>query len=309
MKYYSVVLSCGLALAQSSTSTYIPGLNGNQQVASTVVANDDQHTELYRSINGQNVPLQQSETHVLRKDANGSVTETIVRRFNQNGQLVSTEKTVTELSSHPGGSSLKATTYATDLSGNQRETERKTVETQTSGATTNTQTVIERPSVDGGLQPVEKRAAVTETNGNSSHQDETVYRPDGNGGFNVAERKVDDTTRSGDKTTEKTALYQPIAEASTLQLSRQQVTTTTAHPDGSETKQVDYYLPSVPGMVRPSDASPQLWEQDTIQRKAATDGSVVETVTARRTDPNNPSQLGSPQRLSETICRGNCSGQ
>ena len=312
MKYYVkwsvMALACGCALAQSTTSTYTTDLNGRRVEAATVVSTDGERTDITRNLNGREIPLEQTERHVLRKDASGSVTETIVRRYDRNGQLVSTEKIVAEEQNRPGGSTSHSTTYRTDLNGRMQEAERKTVETLTQGAVTNTQTVIERPTIGGGLQTVEKRTAATQKTDDTSHTDETVYRRDGNGAYQVAERTVADAKRSGNQTTETSAMYLPIANVSSLQLSRQQVTTTTTRPDGSETQEVNYYLPSLPGVVRSSESS-QLSEQDTIQRRKQPDGSVVETITARRADNNHPQQLGPPEQLSETICKGNCTAK
>jgi hypothetical protein len=304
VKHYLVLAACVTAFAQSTTNTFTSGETG-----ATVVSSDHTQTELLQSINGREIPVQKTETRVLSKSDNGSVTETIVHLYDRNGLLTSTQKTVTEVENHPGGSTMKATTYATDVNGTLRETERKMVDTQTQGATTNTQTVIERPSINGGLQPVEKRSAVAEINGDTTHEDETVYRSNAGSDFTVAERKVADTRRNGTQTTQTTALYQPIADASKLELAKQLVTTTTSNPDGSETKQVDTYLAALPGTARSSDSTPKLWEQDTIHRTPRPDGTTLETVTAQRSDPSRPSQLGAAQQVSETVCRGNCSGQ
>lgn len=304
MKYCVLAFACAAAFAQSSTTNSVNGAT-----ATTVVSSDHTQTEMTQSIDGRQVPIEQSETRVLSKTANGSVTETVVRRYNRSGQLTSTERTVTDLETRPGGSTAKSTTYLTDLNGSVRETEHKTVDSETQGETTNTQTVVERPSIDGSFQAVEKRSALIENKSDSSHQDETVYRRNGTGGFDVAERKIADTARSGNKTTETTALYEPINNFSQLQLSRQQVSTTVAQPDGSETRQVDYYLPSLPGVARTGAGTQTLWEQDTVQRTKKADGAVVETVTARRADANRPNQLGPAETVSETVCRGNCSGK
>jgi len=304
VKYYAIFALCSFALAQSTTTSSATG-----ETAVAVVSSDHSQTLVTQSINGRQVPMQQTETHVLRKTENGSVTETIVRRYDPNGQLTSTEKVVTEVENRPGGSTTTSTTYRSDINGNLSEAERKTVDSETHGQTTDVNTVVERPSINGGLEPMQKSAAVIESKPDSSHEDETVYRPDGNGGFSVAERKISDTTRKNNETTQTTALYQPIANASQLQLSRQQVTRTVKQPDGSEQQVVDYYQPSIPGVVRDPNAAPQLWEQDTIQRKPGPDNTVVQTVVARRTDPNHPNQLGAPEQVSKTVCQGNCSGQ
>ena len=304
MKYYAIFALCSLALAQSSTSSSTEGVT-----PVTVVSSDHAQTLVTQSINGRQVPMQQTETHLLSKTATGSVTETIVKRYDPNGQLTSTEKIVTEVENRPGGSTTKSTTYNTDVNGNFSETERKTVDSETHGQTTNVNTVVERPSINGELQTVEKRAAVTEGKPGSSHEDETVYRPNGNGGFSVAQRQISDTSSKNNETTQTTALYQQNADASQLQLERQQVTRTVKQPDGSEQQVVDYYLPSIPGEVRAAGAPPQLWEQDTIQRKPGPDKTVEQTVVARRTDPDHPNKLGAPEQVSKTVCQGNCSGQ
>jgi hypothetical protein len=304
VKYYSLLAVCAAALAQSTTTTFTSG-----ETATTTVSTDHTQTVLTRSINGREIPLEKTETRLLSKSENGSVIETIVRRYDRNGQLTSTERTVSEVRNRPNGLTTKSTTYTTDINGVLRETERRTIDTEKQGDTARTETVIERPVINGGLQTVEKRSAVIENRAEATHQDETVYRRGSNGDFSVALRKIADTTRKDNTTTEVTDLYEPIGEVNRLQLSRQQVTTTVAQPDGSETRQVDYYLPALPGVAGAAGESPKLWEQDTVQRKKQSDGGVVETVTARRADPNHPNQLGPAQQVSETVCRGNCSSQ
>src|SRR5215472_154144 len=113
-----------------------------------MVSTDHTQTVLTRSINGRQIPLEQTESRVLSQSANGSVTERIVRRYDRNGQLTSTERTVTELQNRPGGSTAKSTTYTTDLNGVLRETERKTVDTEKQGDTARTETVVERPVIN-----------------------------------------------------------------------------------------------------------------------------------------------------------------
>lgn len=304
VKYSAILALSSLALAQSTTTSSTEGVT-----PVTVVSSDHTQTLLTQSINGRQVPMKQTETHLLSKTATGSVTETLVRRYDQNGQLSSTQKIVTEVENRPGGSTTTSTTYDTDINGNFSQTERKTVDTEMRGQTTDVNTVIERPSINGGLQTAQKTAAVIENKPDASHEDETVYRPDGNGGFSVAERRISDTTHKNNETTQTTALYQPIAESSKLQLSRQQVTRTVQQADGSEQQVVEFYLPSIPGVVRDPNAPPQLWEQQTIQRKPGPDNTVEQTVVARRTDPNHPNQLGAPEQISKTVCQGDCSGQ
>ena len=53
-------------------------------------------TDLRQSINGREVPLSQTEEKVLSKNGNTTVTERIVRHYGANGQIVQTDRVVTE---------------------------------------------------------------------------------------------------------------------------------------------------------------------------------------------------------------------
>lgn len=305
MKYSALFIVAALASAQSTTNTYVTDINGNRVVASSVVSNDGQHKEVTQSINGNRVPLEKTDERVLSENANGKVTEKIVRKYDQNGQLASTERIVIDEQKRPNGSSVKSTTYKSDINGGMRETEHKTVETETTGSVTKTQSVVERPTINGGLQPVEKRTAVTDASPDKTHEDETVYRLNANGEYSAAVRSVSDTTHSGNETVTKSAEYEPLADASKMQLARQTVTATTTKPDGSSVSQVDFYRASVPGLARDTGSAPQLIEQQTIERDKVGAG-VTETVTVRRPTANDPNRLGAPQKISETVCTGKC---
>ncbi len=305
MKYYALFAGACLCGAQSTTSTYTTDINGNKVVASQVVSNDGEHTQVTRSINGQRVPLEQTDERVISKDANGSVVEKIVKKFDETGHLASTEKIVTEERQNGNSSSVKSTTYRSDINGGMREVERKTVDSEKQGPVIRTQAVVERPTINGALQAVEKRSIVTETTPDTSHEDETVYRLNPNGEFTPAVRNISDTTHSGTQTVVKSAEYEPLADASKMQLARQAVTTTTTRPDGSVVSQVDHYRASVPGLAPDPDSKPKLYEQEIVQRGNGPAG-VTETVDVRRANANDPNRLGPPQRISETVCTGKC---
>ncbi len=308
MKYYALFAVASLAAAQSTTNTYTTDLNGNRVVASSVVSTDGDHAEVSRSINGRKVPLEQTDERVISKDANRTVREKIVKKFDANGNLASTERVVTEEEQRPNGSSVKSTTYRSDINGGMREAERKMVDTETQGAVTKVQTVLEKPTINGSLQAVEKRNAVTESTPSKSHEDEMVYRLDANGQYSAAVRNVTDTTHAGNQTVVKTAEYEPLADASKMELARQEVATTTTQPDGSQVSELDYYRASVPGLVRDPNAAPQLIEQQTVRRVPGADGT-RETIDVRRPNANEPNKLGPPQRISETVCTGKCDGK
>ena len=305
MKYHALLWIASIALAQSTVTSYATDINGNVVRDGSVVSTDGDHTQLFQNLNGRVVPLEQTDDKILSKDANGSVTERIVRKYDRNGQLTSTQRILIEERIHPDGFTRNSTTYSTDVNGEMRETEHQTVESHRQGNTTSMQTVVERPTINGSIQPVEKRSTVTETGKDFSKQDETVYRVSQNGDFYPAVREVKDETKNGSETVVKSALYEPIASAQ-MSLSRQTVATTTQAPDGTEVTKTDYYAPSAPGVARENGASPQLYEQDTVTRAKAANGSVVETMSARRSSISDPGKLGSPQKISETVCTGKC---
>src|SRR5579863_2597966 len=146
-----------LAMPQSSTTTYMKDLNGNRVDVQSFSSNDGEHTELFQSINGRQVPLEQSVDRVVSQDASGKVTERIVKKFNQEGQLISTDRVMIEENKLPGGSStVRETTYRSDVNGSFLEAERKTIETRVNGSTTTASTVIDRPTLNGSLETVEK---------------------------------------------------------------------------------------------------------------------------------------------------------
>lgn len=304
MKYY-VFLFAGLASAQSVSSTSSTDLNGNPIVNRSVISTDATRTYTIRSINGGSVPTEQTTERVLSESPTSKTTEKITRRFDQNGNLTQTERIVTEQQKQPSGETVHVTTFQTDINGTMRETERKTVETTTHGASTEVQTEVARPT-PSGFETVEKRSAVSQTNNNETHTDETVYRRSENGTFYPAFQTVTDTTQSDGKTVAKQAQYEPIADVSRMQLTKQIVTTTTTRPDGSSVSQFDYYGASVPGNVRDPSAPQRLYEQDTVERMPGAAGTVTETLTARRVSPNDPTHLGPPIPISQTVCTGNC---
>ena len=311
MKYHFFALFAVLALGslaagQSVVRSASIDINGNPVAGPEFVSSDHQTTELSRSINGRQVPLEQRSSKVLSEDANGKIVETTIRKYDQTGQLTSTEKVVAEERKSGTGSSTRTTTYRSDINGNMAQAERKTVESSVRGPITDTQTVIERPSINGSFQTVEKRALVSQaTADNTVHADETVYRRSENGDFYPAVREVTDTSRAGDQTTAKTAQYQQIGN-SQMQLTRQTVTTTVKRPDGSEVEEVNIYGQAVPGNVRESNATPQLFEQQIIGRQRGPGGTVVETLSVRRPTVSDPKILGPLQKISETTCQGKC---
>jgi hypothetical protein len=295
------------AFAQSTTTSFSSGLNGERVANNSIVDNGaGQKTELYQSINGRKVPLQQTEERVISQNSSGRTVETVTKKFDPNGALASTEKTVTQEEKLSDGMRAHSTIYRSDVNGSVREIERKNLESHTQGGSSNSQTEIARPDPSGSFQTVEKRSSVTQTSGNGSNTDETVYRRLQDGTFSAAVRDISETTQSGSQSVKKSAHYEPT-DSQQLQLTAQTVTSTSKRPDGSTVSDVSYYGTSAgDGRVRDRQTAPQLREQQRIERVTKSDGSVTEIVAAQRPTVADPSRLGPMQKISETICLGMC---
>jgi hypothetical protein len=307
VKYcFSAFLVGSMALAQSTTNTYMTDLNGNRVVATSLSSTDGTKTERSHSINGKQVALEQITERVVREDANGKVTEKIIRKYDSNGGVASTDRVVTEEQIRPGGgSTVHSTTFRSDINGQMKEAERKTIESRAQGSTKQVDTVIARPSINGSFDTVEKRATVAETSGATTHETETVYRPTMTGEFYEAIRNVNDTKKAGDQVISSTAHYEPGATGK-LELHNQSASTTTVRPDGSEVTEVNLYARGAKGMAPDDDSRQSIQEQQIIQRRKGPDGSVIESLSVRRPSISDPTKLGELKPISETVCKGKC---
>lgn len=281
-------------------------LNGYRTQGQSFSSNDGDRRELFQSINGRQVPLEQAVDKVVREDANGKVTERVVKKFNRDGQVISTERVVIEESKLPGGgSTLRETTYRGDVNGTLREAERKTTETRVNGSTTTASTVIDRPTVNGSMETIEKRSAVTDGPADNQRTTESVYRRDVSGGFQEALRMVKTATKTSDAVKESTANYEPGITGQ-LQVAAQSESVTTKQPDGTEMVQTNLYSQTVAGRLQDNTAPMRVKEQQILQRRKNPDGSIVETLSVRRPTVSDPNRLGGLQQLSETVCKGKC---
>lgn len=301
-----LVFTAALAAAQSSTTTYTRDLNGGRAEGQSFSSKDGDRTELFQSINGRQIPLEQTVDRVVSQDANGKVTERIVKKFNRDGQLSSTERVMIEETKLPGGSSkVRETTYRSDVNGTSHEAERKTIETRVNGSITTASTVIDRPGLNGSMDTVEKRSATTEGPADNQHTTESVYRPALSGGFQEALRYVTTTSKANDASKETTASYEPGMNGQ-LELASQSESTSSKQPDGTEVTQTNLFAKTVAGNVQDSRGAMRVKEQQVVQRRTNPDGSVVETLSVRRPSVSDPNRLGDLQKLSETVCKGKC---
>jgi hypothetical protein len=294
-----------MAWAQSTTTTYTTDINGHRVEAISVGSTDGSRTERSQSINGQKVPLEQADERILREDSNGKTVERVIRKYDQTGRLSSTERVVIEEQKRPDGSHVEETTFRSDINGNMQRAEQRVSDTRASGNTRTTETVIARPTLNGAFETTEKRARVVEGSGDRQQTSETVQRRGDGGQFHDAIREVKVTEKVGADTKESIARYEPGMNGQ-LELASQDVSTTSKRADGTEVTQVNLYARSAYGIAQERGAPQQIKEQQIIERRKMADGSVVETLSARRPSVSDATKLGALEKISETVCAGKC---
>ncbi len=300
------VAASALAAAQSAATTWTTDINGNRVPGGAGTSANGVTTDLRQSINGKEVPLEQVEEKVLSKNGSTTVTQRIVRHYGPGGQVVATERIVTEATTNSdGGSTVHATTYRSDVSGNMAEAERKTVETRKVGASTMTDTAIEKKDLNGSFSVAEKSTSTSEPTSDGKRENSTVYLRDANGNLYEAQRIATVEKKTGDQTVSNTAIYEPGLNGN-LSLARQSVTKTTTNPDGSSSQEVEIFGRASDGRAREAGAPPALTEKRTIERQKGAGGAVIERETVQLPSVNNPGKLDAAQTVSETICRGVC---
>ena len=304
--YLLFAAAAGLAAAQSVATTSVPDLNGNPVPGSTTVVTDGIVTDLRQSINGREVPLEQVEQKVLSQSGNTTVTERLIRHYGANGALVSTDRVVTEeTKTGEGESTLHSTTYRSDLSGNMTAAERKTIETHKDGATTVTETAVEKPSLNGSFEVAEKRTATSAPEGDGKRESETVLLRNANGDLYESQRIATTETKDGDKVVRNTAIYEPNVDGQ-MSLNRQNVVKTTTNPDGTSSQEIEVFGRPSNAQSPDMGAAPTLTEKRIIERQKSSGGAIVETQSVQLPSVSDPGKLTAARTVSETVCRGEC---
>jgi hypothetical protein len=301
-----IVALSALAAAQTASNTYTTDINGNRIANGQVTSKDGVVTDLRQSINGKEVPLEQVEQKTLSKSGNTTVTERIIRHYGTGGQVVLTERVVSEATDNGAGeSSVRSTTYRSDISGNMAEAERKTVATRKAGSATVTDTAVEKKSLSGSFEVAEKRSATSEPTSDGKKESEEVYLRDTNGNLYEAQRSATTETRSGNQTVSNTAIYEPGVNGN-LALAKQNVVTTTTKPDGSSSQEIAIFGRASDGHAHEAGAPPSLTEKRVIERQKGVGGAIVQTESVQLPSVNDPGRLSAPRTVSETVCRGEC---
>jgi hypothetical protein len=303
--------ACGQPVTSQSTITqYVTDVNGHRVLDATFTsaARNGQTltSELTQSINGRQVPLQQTETRILSEGPAGRKTETIIRKYSPTGELASTEKVVTEeQKTGEGRSTIRATISRSDIQGRLVEAERRTIDTETQGNRTVSNVIIARPSLNGSFVPAEKRNIVTVDEKDATREVESILRPTQAGQFAESAREVRETQKSGGKITENHASYE-LDYAGRLQVWKQESSTTSKSADGTQVTELNIYAVNSDGVPRDERGGMKIKEQQIIVRTPAGKEGFIETTSIRRPTLADQNRLGSPTKILETMCTGNC---
>lgn len=309
--FFTIVCSLCFAGQQSDVKqTTSVDINGNvvkdgPTISQTTSPNGAQTVVTTQSVNGRTVPLEQIETHVLRSDASGKVTERIVRRYDPQGNALPPTRQVIEEQTRPDGSStLQSTTFTTDINGNTQVTEKAVTDTKKSDSGEVSETVVQRPTLNG-LETVQKESTVVSKQPNGYQSESTTYQRNGNGEFYPAVRQTTARTVQGSDVTDNTAQYERDAYGE-LALHGQTVTHTTTRPDGLKDAVVDIYSRDVPGTVDGSGSGLKLQERQIIDSVPGPGGQVVQTLSVQRPTVSDSNALGPARQISQTVCKGDC---
>ena len=298
------------AYGQSTTVSINVDINGVRVAsAPTLSPQTGEKSEYSQSINGQLIPQEQTETRVLSENPIEKVSEAWLRKFDNNGQLLSTERTLTtERKTADGGTSTTESVYRTDPNGAMTEKERRTIETRRQDAKTRaTEVTIACAGNNGGFETIEQHKIVTTTekisaDKSTEHNDEIIYQRSSNGGLVANRRTVTESQKSGDKTEASVAKYEGD-NTGRLTLRQQETSTAVAAKDGKLMVERNLYAVAPEGSL--DSGTPKLMEAQTIVRTPNANG-VTETVSVRRASLEDSGSLGPPTQLSETVCTGKC---
>ena len=291
------------------TAEYTYDINGRRvelSTAATQVRGPGASTTLdsVMTLNGRMAPRESVEERVLRDDPAGRVVERLVKRYDASGNPGQAERVRIEETRHPDGAARSTTTVSrSDVNGSFQVAERSVSESRQEGDSVTVSTTVERPTLNGSLESVERRQEVTRKTGAGSQAEVSTWRKDENGKFYEALRLVSRTMEKDGQTISNLDQYE--SRNSKLELSGRTLTRTRKLADGSLVSNLDIYRVEAPGQAA-EQGKPRLLEQQTIERKPGKDDSMVETVSVRRSSPNEPGRLGAPQKIAERVCKGDC---
>ena len=308
-----VLLASVLAAQDTSRQqdTYTYDLNGNKVAVGnsgrTQSGSRETQTERMQSISGRTVPLETVQEKVLSEGPNGKVVERIIQLYDQTGNPGPQEKIrIEEKKNSSGGMTVKRTVYRTDLNGRYALAERSTSQSRQSGDKLTSSTTTETPTINGSLEITEKQSLVETNRKDGSSRDLTTYRKNQGGSFYEAARETTEVVKQDNKETTTTTVFN-ATNSGRLAFASQKVSNLEKHPDGSETTLIDVYGAAPMGRsIGNNSGEAHLREQQLIERKKGSDGSVVETFSLRRASLANSNRFSDFELISEVVCKGNC---
>ena len=306
MKAYGLLMLVMLAAAASfgqSTNTEARrfDLNGNPIAAGSTSESKTEadgrtvRTEYGVDANGQKIPLTSSEETKVEQNGR-TVVQQVIRHYDQNGNVTSTERVLSEEQKLSGGAvERKSAVYRTDLNGNEMLDEQAVTRSDGKTSVTN----VEKRGLDGALALAERQTTTTETNPAGSKSLSSTFRKDSNGNLYEVVKEVRETKKQGNQTVESDAKYVVRGDGQ-FALQEQTVTRSTAHADGTVAKRIEVYGEQVPGVTNDS-GKPALKEIQTVQSRKAADGTLIEVTTSQKAEVTDNGRLTSPQVISETV--------
>ena len=299
--------SAAALLAQQSvqqSSVWTTDASGNRVEGPRYTAVESprgsQRVETAQSINGRMVPIQGTEERVLRDDSQGKVVERVIRKYDANGNPgLPIKVRIEEKKNADGSTTVQSSAYESDINGNLQLFERSTSQIRKNGAT-ETSTTVERPTLNGTLQAVERDTKLERPTGSGSKVESMVYRRDISGNFTPFAQEIKQTNKSGAEETTDAARYETGPDGK-LVLASRSIDHVKTNPDGSQVSDTDVYsLFSAGRTVDLSANQPRLQEQIHKERTPGPGGKVVETTSVRARLPNDQSNFGAFQKVSQT---------
>ena len=300
-------LLAALLPAQQSTqqsSVWTTDASGNRvegpRYTAVETPKGSQRVETAQSINGRMVPIQATDERVLRDDSQGKVVERTIRKYDATGNPgLPIKVRIEEKKNADGSTTIQSSAYESDINGNLQLFERSPSQVRKNGAT-ETSTTVERATLNGPLQTVERDTKVERPTGSGSQVDSTVYRRDVSGNFVPFSQEVKQISKSGGVETTDSARYEPGPDGK-LTLASRSIDHVKTNPDGSQVSDTDVYSQfSVGRTVDLSSNQPRLQEQIHKERTPGPGGKIVETTSVRARLPNDQSNFGAYDKVSQT---------
>jgi len=301
-----LTLAAALAGQQASqqSSVWTTDASGNRVEGPRYTAvespSGSQRVETAQSINGRMVPIQGAEERVLRDDSQGKVVERVIRKYDATGNSgLPIKVRIEEKKNADGSTTVQSSAYESDINGNLQLFERSTSQIRKNGGT-ETSTTVERATLNGALQTVERDMKVERPTGSGSQVESTVFRRDISGNFTPFAQEVKQITKSGADETTDAARYETGPDGK-LVLASRSIDRVKTNPDGSQVSDTDVYsLFSAGRTVDLLAKQPRLQEQIHKERTPGPGGKVVETTSVRARLPNDQSNFGAYQKVSQT---------